>query len=720
MSATMDVLNGGSALAGLGQLGAGLGSALAPPVVSGDAQVADDAEAGGEPSQPNMDLADKLKGFIESINVAEDIDEGLRGEIAARVMREFDMDQMSRGEWLDKYEKWLDFAMQIAEQKTYPWPQASNVIYPLITSAALQFHARAYPAIIRDKDVVKGSINGSDKGVPQLDPQTGQPAMDPQGNPVWQTPPGAKADVAQKIGEHMSWQLLEEQEEWEPQTDQLLVILPIVGCMFRKNYFDPGMQRNMSQTVTAKNIVVDYKAVSFETAPRVSEIIELYPYQIEEAIRAGVFLEEDYGTDQDVQMDEDGKTTFIEQHRRWDMDGDGYEEPWIITVARDSGKLARIRAGFDMDGVMFSSKDHRIRKIEPVKYYTKYGFIPSPDGGVYDIGFGHLLFPLNEAINTTLNQMFDAGHLANAGGGFIGSGLSMNAGAIRFQVGEYKPVNTNGGTIRDNVFPIPFPGPNAVLFQLLEFLVAAAKEVAAIKDVMVGDLPGDNTSGIATLAMIEQGLAVFSAIYKRIYRSLKADFKKLFRLNRIYLPKLSGYTRGNQWKDITQQDYALGAGVEPVSDPRMVTDMQALGQAQFLLQFKDDPHFDPIEIRTRMLLAAQIVDPSKLVLDKPQPNPEAAVAEGRARSAARRAHNPFGERRGRARYLPPQAGERRRAAAGAGHQGARRSTEGRPRGQPGLVWRPHQGAAAPTGHNECRLRCRGARLQPRRRSHPRS
>lgn len=510
------------------------------------------------------------------------------------------------------------------------WCGNSNVVYPLLTTAAIQFAARAYPAVIRDKDVVKGTIVGSDKGVPQIDQQTGQPAVQPgppgqDGQPtpmpVWQVSPGIKKQRADKIGQHMSWQLLEEQEEWEPQTDRLLIVLPIVGCVFRKSYFDPGLQRNVSAFVSAADLCVNYKAKSFETAPRQSEILRLYPYEIEEKIRAGIFLEEDYGTDVDSGPDDDALCTFIEQHRRWDLDDDGYSEPYIVTVARDSGKLARIKAAYDMDGVFFSSKDHRIRKIDRVGYYTKYGFIPSPDSGVYDIGFGHLLWPINDAINSTLNQMFDAGHLANVGGGFIGSTLSMNAGSIRFQVGEYKPVNVSGGNIRDAVFPMPFPGPNPVLYQLLVFLVEAGKEIASVKDVMVGDLPGDNTSGVATLAMIEQGLKVFSAIYKRIHRSLKQEFKKLFRLNRLYLPMQSGYRMGDEWHEISQQDYQEGAGVEPVSDPQMVTDMQKLGRAQFLMQFKDDPWFKGRELRLKMLDAALFPDAENLLNDQMPPDP---------------------------------------------------------------------------------------------------
>lgn len=573
----------------------------------------------------------RLARWVAMPNIAEDteIDEDDLNRLAFRVKGDFDIDDRSRDEWKTKYRKWLDFAMQIAEEKNYPWPQASNIIYPLLTTAAVQFAARAYPAIIRDSNVVKGKVNGPDDGKPAIDPQTGQPAVGPQG-PVWAVPPGSKQVRADLIGSHMSWQLLTEQEEWEPQTDTLLIVLPIVGTMFRKSYFDSSLHRNVSETVTALDMCVNYHAKSFETAPRQTEMIRLYPWEIEEQIRSGLFLDVDYGHDTkgvdgegDNQGDEDAPTTFLEQHRRWDLDDDGYAEPYIVTIARDSGKMARIRSGFEMDGVEWT-KNGRVRKIARVEYYTKYGFIPSPESRVYDVGFGHLLFPINEAVNTTLNQMFDAGHLQIAGGGFIGSGLSLNTGALRFAMGEFKPVNTLGGNIRDNVYPIPFPGPNPILMQLLMFLVEAGERVASVKDVMVGDMPGDNTSGITTLAVIEQGLKVFSSIYKRIHRSLGYEFRKLYRLNRIYL-ETTGFGDGDAFQEVTRQDYELGSGVEPISDPQMVTDMQRLGRAQFMLGFKDDPRVKGGMVILEAWKAAMIPNADRFMVQDAEPPPAVAL-----------------------------------------------------------------------------------------------
>jgi chaperonin GroES len=573
-----------------------------------------------------------LARWVAMKNIADDPEvEDVLETLAQRVKRDYDIDERSRSDWKEKYKKWMDFALQVAQQKTYPWPEASNIIYPLMTTAAIQFAARAYPAIIRDRNVVKGSVIGDDSGTPVLDPD-GKPVDSPVG-PYWKIKPGEKQVRADLIGSHMSWQLLTEQEEWEPQTDTLLIVLPIVGLMYRKSYYDHDLKRNMSETVSAIDLCVNYKAKSFETAPRHTEIIKLYPWEIEERIRSGAYLDEDYGHDTmggddeggDDQDDEDAPTTFLQQHRRWDLDGDGYKEPYIVTVSRDSCKVARIVAGFELDGVKWTDDDV-VWKVEKVQIFTPYRFIPSPNSNVYSIGFGHLLFPINEAVNTTLNQMFDAGHLQIVGGGFIGSGLSVNTGALRFAMGEYKPVQVLGGNIRDNVFPIPFPGPNAILMQLLTFLVEAGERVASVKDVMVGDMPGDNTSGITTLAVIEQGLKVFSAIYKRVHRSLGYEFKKLYRLNRLHLPiNGKGFQHDGNWQNVTRADYEKGSGVEPVSDPQMVTDMQRLGRAQFLLGFKDDPRIDGAKVIVEAFKAAMIPQPQAYLVGQPPQDPKVAL-----------------------------------------------------------------------------------------------
>lgn len=576
---------------------------------------------------PQQALLRRWSDLIQSPNIAQEIkDEWPNGEgtlstIGMKVNEEYQVDEQSRGEWLSTSQAAMDLAMQVTKPKTSPWSGASNVIYPLVTVGAIQFAARAYPAIVANRNVVKGVVIGDDRGKPQIDPTSGSPVMGPDKQPQWEVAPGAKRLKADQIAGHMSYQILEEMPEWEEETDKLLHILPIVGCVFRKTYFDAGLARNVSVMVDAKNVVINYWAKSMQLAPRVTEIVKLYPVQIEENIRAGVFLNQSYGEPMTAGNDRDAPREFLEQHRRWDLDGDGYPEPYIVTVHKDTQKVARVAARFDPDGVSFAKASSNVARIVPVEYYTKYDFIPNPQGGIYGVGFGQVLRPLNESVNSALNQLFDAGSLQNTGGGFIGRGLSMHSGAVRFKLGEWKVVNSPGSTVRDAVVPFNHPGPSDTLFKLLVMLIEAGKDVSATKDVLAGENMGANISPTSLLAMIEQGLKVFTAIWKRVHRSLKQEYDKLYRLNRIYLDEETHYRVGDEWKSITRQDYMRGSGVVPYSDTTMVSDMQKLGRANVLQAFMNDPLFDGMEIRRRILEAADIEGADQMLHGDPMTNP---------------------------------------------------------------------------------------------------
>jgi chaperonin GroES len=602
-----------------------------------DVQTGMEADSGLTPPEPAH--LDKLTRWAKSINIALELDDNDEPEISSetlttlgmRVKREYDIDETSRASWKEKTEEAMKLAMQHTEPKQYPWPKAANVIFPLMTTASMQFAARAYPAIVMGREIVKGIVIGPDDGTPQIDPQTGQPAIqpgppDPQTGqpvpmPVWQVPPGAKQVRADKIADHMSYQLLDEQPEWEGETDKLLHILPIVGSAFRKSFFDAGKGRNSSLLVSALKLVINYHAKSLETAPRLTEEIQFYPLDIKNMERSGEFRKITYTGSQAQGEDKDAPIDFLEQHRWYDLDEDGYPEPYIVTIDKQSTQVVRIVARFDIENVHWNATKGRIQKIDPTHYYTPYEFFPNPEGGIYGVGFGQLLKPINEAVNTTLNMMLDAGHLQVVGGGFVGKGLSMNAGALRFQPGEWKPVNTNGATVQQSLVPLPAPGPSPILFQLLGLLVEAGKEVASIKDVLTGEQLPANTPATTMLAMVEQGLKQFTAIFKRVHRSLKQELAKLYRLNRIYLEQEASYKVGNEWKSITRQDYEKGAGVEPISDPTMVSDMQKLGRAQLLMSVANDPMVQKKEVLERFFKAANIENIDALINPNPPPNP---------------------------------------------------------------------------------------------------
>jgi len=593
-----------------------------------------------DPQTPREVLANLIKQ-IDDINIARSVDEQTLQTLGQIVVQEFQIDETSRSEWRDQIDKALDFATQKSQEKQFPWPKASNTIFPIISSAALQFQARTYPAIIQNRNVVKGVVWGSDKGTPALDAQK-QPMTDPMGQPVWLSAPGAKRERADKIGQHMSYQLLEEIPEWEPQTDVLLGRMPIVGGEIRKTFWDPVDKRARSLTVAITDLVWNYYAPSFETAPRHTEIVRLYPTEIETLERSELFLEDYYGPGADIAdegsgaeenpsqgSDPDAPHYFLEQHRRYDLDGDGYAEPLVVTVHKASAKVVRITARYDQDGIT-ADKDSEIVKIVPDDHYTLYPFLPNPKSGSHPLGWGHLAKPLNEAINTSLNQMFDAGTLQNAGGGFIGTGLSLHSGPLNFQVGRYVPVNNKGQDIRNSVYPIPFPGPSQVLFNLLELLLGAAKEITGTQDILAGDISKADASPTTVLALIEQGTKMYTSIHKRVYRAMKSELQKLFALNRRHLEEPARYRIGDEWLEVTPEDYRLGGGVEPIADPTMVTDMQRLGRASVLMSLKDDPHCNGMEIRRRFLEYAGIDRVDEILVPPDQTAAQLMVAKAQS------------------------------------------------------------------------------------------
>lgn len=586
----------------------------------------------------------RLEDLIGRPNVADMLSEGALRQIADRALQESEIDDNSRSEWLKKAEKAIDLAMMVVKKKSYPWRNASNVVYPLIAVAALEFNARAYPAIVGGRGIAKGAVQGSDEGLPQLLPN-GQPVLDQQGQPQWIKPPGAKADRAGRISRYLNYQLLEEMPEWEDNTDSMLAALPVVGCMFRKVWRDPILGRNTSELCWPQNVIVNYHATNIETVPRIGHRIYVYPYQIEERMRSGLWSDVDLNLGENSDSEE--QECFIEQHRRWDLDGDGYAEPWIVTIHEESGEVVRMKANFEEQDIARGS-DGEIVAIKPQQYFIRYNLVPAFDGGFYGIGFGHLLENHSHAISSILNQMIDAGTLANLPSGFLGGGLRMRSGETRFRPGEFKRVTVLGGSIRENVVPLDFKGPNTVLFSLLGLLIESGKEIASIKDVLTGDAPS-NAPATTTLALIEQGMKVFSAIYKRTYRSLKGELKLYAALNARYLPDDVYFNYLDKPGQVAREDFASAdADVVPVADPQMVTDMQKLGKAQALLDWaSQSPVANRLEADKRYLEALDIEEPEKM-LQPPPPDPKMIQAESKAKESQIRAQGAFMEQSAKA------------------------------------------------------------------------
>lgn len=572
---------------------------------------------------------------LESMpNIAVDLDDEELQKIGYDVEREYKIDKASRSDWEEASNRAMDIALQVRKPKNYPFEGAANIKYPLVTVAALQFGARAYPAIVDGARIVKAQVVGNDQGVPIKD-DNGDPRVDPMsGEPLWIMPPGFKRAKADRVSKHMSYQLLNEMEEWEEDTDVLLHHLPIVGCAFRKVWRSETLGRNKAEMVPAIHLVVNNKVRSLDEAPRVTHEIFLYPQEIEERQRVETFLDCELPSPSiadgaDV-GDEDAPHMFLEQHRFLDLDEDGYKEPYIVTVHKDSCKVVRIVANFRMEAVKDNGK--KIVRIPKDQYFVKYSFIPDPKGGFYDIGFGRLLESLGETIDTTINQMLDAGHLQNAGGGFIGTGIRLKKGGqIKVSPGRYEQVEFSGQNLRDQIHMHQHQGPSPVLFQLLGMMVEAAKDITAVKDILTGDTGGQVQTATTTLAMIEQGLKVFTAIYKRIYRALKDEFKLLFELNARNIDEKAYYTFNDEQEVVEKSDYDLQSmDICPVADPKMVTDMQRSARAQVLMQIGQDsalgPLQDPMEALKRIYDAVGMEEPDKLIRKQQGPSPEQELA----------------------------------------------------------------------------------------------
>lgn len=598
-----------------------------------------------------MGTINRLLKLSKLVNICPELDQDELDKIGASVRKGFDDDDASRADWKKRNQSYLDLAMQVATEKTFPWPGAANVKFPTLLIAAIQFQARAYPALVPGKDIVKGQVTGFD-------------------------PTGEKGKKAERIGKHMSYQLTEEMTEWESDTDRGLMVLPIAGCFFKKTMYDQHEDRNISKAVWAQNLVINYNTPSLDRAPRISEEFILYPQEIKERINCGMWVDVDI---QYKNEDEDEPEEFIEQHRTWDIDGDGYKEPYTVTIHKESSKVVRIIARYDEDAIYFNDGDYqvsvgsrnreieeqnnkiatqnmmavrlaqethnmtgqwedpiqvpmvgkydfskeKVSKIVGIDYYTQYSFFPSIDGSIYSLGFGQLLEALSEAINTNINQMLDAASLANMGGGFKAKSAKTPAGKMLVGQGEYIDIETNGQPLRDALLPFNFRGPLGTSFSLLELLLSASKDITGTKDILMGDTPAGATA-TTTMIIREEGMRVYTAIYKRIFRAMKEELRKLYALNRKYLPDESYFMVLDTAEQVKRSDYSYDeTDVQPVSDPTIATAAQRAMKAEVGLKFVGDPDFDSRKLKRNFLEAFDYPGIDEVMPEK-QPDPMGA------------------------------------------------------------------------------------------------
>lgn len=489
----------------------------------------------------------------------------------------YERDQQSREAWLRRTHAGMELAMQVQTEKSFPWPNSANVAFPLVTIAALQFHSRAYPAMFMGPDIVKYRVPGSDAD-------------------------GELTKNARTVARYMSHQALDLDESFEEQHDRLLINVPIVGCAFVKTRRNSAKNINSSSLVLARDLVIDYYAKSVNEAARKTHIIPLYRNEIYERCVAGTFrniLDETWykvpfqtpelpqGAERDRAdgkaqpgADESTPILFGEQHCGLDLDGDGYAEPYMITFDLVNKEVVRIVARWEdpSDVEMVGSK---VLRINATEYFTKYGLIPAPDGSIYDIGFGILLGPLNESVNTIVNQLIDAGTMAVAAGGFIARGVKIRGGSISFQPFGWQRVETTGDDLKKGIFPLPVREPSNVLFQLLQLLINYTQRISGSTDTMTGENPGQNTPASNMNTMVEQGMQVYGACFKRMWRSMRDEFRKCFILNARHMPDSVTFGDTKVSRGMFLGDPSL---LVPAADPNFVSESMRIQHAATIKQ----------------------------------------------------------------------------------------------------------------------------------------
>jgi len=543
-------------------------------------------------------------------NLAEDLDNGELGATASDLMAQYDSAKESRGDWEQEYSKGLELLGFNYQERTQPFKGATGVTHPLLAEAATQFQAQAFNELLPAEGPVRTQVMG------ELTKE--------------------KQAQSKRVKDFMNYFLMNEAEEYTPEFDQMLFYLPLAGSTFKKVYFDSNLDRVVSKFVPAENLVVPYDASDLETSPFVAQIIRMPWNDVRKMQVSGFYrdipLHASTAKQDDIAEVEDKISgtsasmidydiTLLEFHV--DLDLPGYEDigedgeetgirlPYLVTICEDTGDVLSIRRNYRED-------DPKRTKIG---YFVHYKFLPG--FGFYGLGLIHTIGGLSRTATAALRQLIDAGTLSNLPAGFKARGLRIRDNDEPLQPGEFRDVDSPGGAIRDSLMPLPFKGPDGTLFQLLGFVVQAGQRFATITDLKVGD--GNQQAAVGTtIAMMEQGARVMSAVHKRMHYAMRREFKLLARVMKESLPQEYPYTVAGADQTIMAQDFDDRVDVIPVSDPNIFSQAQriALAQAQLQLATQAPEMHDMYEAMHRMYEALGVRDIDKIL--KPQEEQEAA------------------------------------------------------------------------------------------------
>tara|TARA_R110002111_G_scaffold206383_1_gene270762 strand:+ start:650 stop:3097 length:2448 start_codon:yes stop_codon:yes gene_type:complete len=542
-------------------------------------------------------------------NLAEEMPDRELAAIASELLDQFDANKASRQDWEETYANGLELLGFNYEEREQPFRGASGVTHPLLAEAATQFQAQAFNELLPATGPVKTVSLGKDTR--------------------------AKKDQAERVQTFMNYYITNVMEDYTPDMDQMLFYLPLAGSTFKKVYYDETLGRAVSKFIPAENLVVPYETSDLDTCPNITQVVRMSLNDLRKKQYAGQYLDIDVLPSQG-ELDSvrkeinyldglepsniDYDCTLLEVHA--DLEIEGYEEldddgepigikvPYLVTISQDNGQILSIRRNYRED-------DELKKKIQ---YFVHYKFLPG--FGFYGLGLIHTIGGLSRTATSALRQLIDAGTLSNLPAGFKARGLRIRDDDEPLQPGEFRDVDAPGGAIRDSLMPLPFKGPDQTLYQLLGFVVQAGQRFATITDMKVGD--GNQQAAVGTtIAMLEQGSRVMSAVHKRLHYAMRVEFKILARVMGESLPAEYPFEVAGADGTVMATDFDSRVDIIPVSNPNIFSQAQRIALAQSKLQLATAaPELHNLhEVYRDMYEAMGVTDLDRIMKATPDPRP---------------------------------------------------------------------------------------------------
>ena len=539
-------------------------------------------------------------------NLADFLGEDVLEPLGSKMVEQYNEYKESRGDWEDTYRNGLELLGFKYERRTEPFRGASGVNHPVLAEAVTQFQAQAYKELLPADGPVRTQIMGN---------------VDVQ-----------KEEQAKRVKDFMNYQIMDQMKEYEPEFDQMLFYLPLSGSTFKKVYYDSLLGRAVSKFVPADDLIVPYSANSLEDAEAIVHVIKISENELRKQQVAGFYRDIELGTppvtqnqleDKKLELEgisKDGQEdqyTLYEIHTNLDLEGyedmgddgnpTGIKLPYVVTVAEAGQKVLSIRRNY-------SPQDPSKKKTN---YFVQFKFLPGT--GFYGFGLIHMIGGLTRTATAALRQLLDAGTLANLPSGFKSRGIRVRDDAQPLQPGEFRDVDAPGGNIKDQFMTLPFKGPDSTLLQLMGIVVNAGQRFAAIADMQVGDMNQQAAVG-TTVALLERGSRVMSAIHKRLYVGLKQEFKLLAEVFKTYLPPVYPYDVPGATREIKMQDFDDRVDILPVADPNIFSQTQRISLAQSQLQLaQSNPKIHNLYQAYRSMYDALGVKNVNAILPPPAP-----------------------------------------------------------------------------------------------------